>query len=62
MNAAISVMVCDGVFKGSAFLLGDDIRNRSVAAFHRIAALWGQGGDCFYWFPSLNLCVIGLAV
>ena len=35
--------------------------NRSVAAFHRTAALWGQG-DCFYWFPSLNLCVIGLAV
>ena len=44
MNAAISVMVCDGVFKGSAFLLGDDIRNRSVAAFHRTAALWGQRG------------------
>ena len=50
MNMAISVMA---VFKGSAFLLGDDIRNRSVTA--------GQG-DRFYWFPSLNLCVIGLAV
>ena len=58
VNEAISVMA---VFEGSAFLLGDDIRNRSVAAFHRTAALWGQG-DCFYWFPSLNLCVIGLAV
>ena len=58
MNTVISVMM---VFKGSAFLLGDDIRNRSVAAFHRTAVLWGQG-DCFYWFPSLNLCVIGLAV
>ena len=58
MNEAISVMA---VFEGSAFLLGDDIRNRSVAAFHRTSALWGQG-DCFYWFPSLNLCVIGLAV
>ena len=58
MNTVISVMM---VFKGSAFLLGDDIRNRPVAAFHRTAALGGQG-DCFYWFPSLNLRVIGLAV
>ena len=42
MLTVIAAMFVMPVFLGSAFLLGDDIRNRSVTALHRTAALWGQ--------------------